>query len=47
VRTRPGARELYLSHMSGNEAVARLDLRLGFRYTGAEDEGELVMVRGW
>jgi diamine N-acetyltransferase len=47
VRTRPGARELYLSHVPGNEAAARLYRRLGFRYTGAEDEGELVMVRGW
>ncbi len=45
VRTRPDARELYLSHVAGNQDAARLYQRLGFRYTGVEDEGELMMVR--
>jgi diamine N-acetyltransferase len=45
LRSRPGARQLHLSHVKGNDAVARLYRRLGFRYTGVEDEGELVMVR--
>lgn len=43
--TRPGAQQLHLSHVKGNEDVGRLYRRLGFRYTGAEEEGELLMVR--
>lgn len=45
VRTRPGATELYVSHMKTAEPLARFYASLGFRYTGKEDEGELVMVR--
>jgi diamine N-acetyltransferase len=44
VRTRPGARELLVSHMSGADGLARFYTRLGFRYTGAEEDGELVMA---
>ena len=45
VRTRPGANELYVSHNKSAEPLARFYASLGFRYTGEEDEGELVMVR--
>ena len=45
VRTRPGATELYVSHNKSAEPLARFYSSLGFRYTGKEDEGELVMVR--
>jgi diamine N-acetyltransferase len=45
VRTRPGATELYVSHMKTAEPLARFYSSLGFRYTGKENEGELVMVR--
>jgi diamine N-acetyltransferase len=45
VRSRPGAQALHLSHVKDNLAAGRLYARLGFRYTGAEDEGELIMVR--
>jgi len=45
VRTRPGATELYTSHVPEAEALARFYGSLGFRYTGEEDDGELVMAR--
>jgi len=45
VRTRPGATELYVSHVPEAEALARFYGALGFRYTGEEDDGELVMAR--
>lgn len=45
VRTRPGATELFVSHIESAERLARFYSSLGFRYTGKEDEGELVMVR--
>lgn len=45
VRTRPGATELHVSHNRSAEPLARFYSSLGFRYTGTEDEGELVMVR--
>jgi len=45
VRTRPGGTELWVSHTTGVEALARFYGSLGFRYTGEEDDGELVMVR--
>ena len=45
VRTRPGARELKVSHVKDAEATARFYLGLGFRYTGEQDGGELVMAR--
>jgi len=45
VRTRPGASELWVSHVIGAEPLARFYGSLGFRYNGEEDDGELVMVR--
>ncbi len=45
VRTRPGAEELRVSHVPAAQALARFYRSLGFRYTGEEDEGELVMAR--
>ncbi|HQR19963.1 MAG TPA: GNAT family N-acetyltransferase [Burkholderiaceae bacterium] len=45
VRTRPGAERLLVSHVKSAERVARFYESLGFRYTGREDEGELVMAR--
>lgn len=45
VRTRPGADALYVSHVPAAEALARFYQSLGFRYTGAQDDGERVMVR--
>lgn len=44
VRTRPGAERLLVSHTRGADALARFYTRLGFRYTGAEEDGELVMA---
>lgn len=44
LRTCPGARALHVSHIRGADALARFYSRLGFRYTGAEDGGELVMA---
>jgi len=44
VRTRPGARELLVSHVRGADALARFYTRLGFRHTGEEEDGELVMA---
>lgn len=43
VRTRPGASELLVSHGQGEGSPAPFYARLGFEYTGAEDDGELVM----
>jgi hypothetical protein len=45
VRTRPGARRLLVSHVKGADQLSRFYQSLGFRYTGVEDEGELVMER--
>jgi diamine N-acetyltransferase len=45
VRSRPGATELRVSHVKSADALARFYTSLGFRYTGAEDDGERVMVR--
>jgi diamine N-acetyltransferase len=45
VRTRPGATELHVSHVPAAHALARFYQSLGFRYTGEQDEGELVMAR--
>lgn len=45
VRTRPGARRLLVSHVKGAERLPRFYQSLGFVYTGAEEEGELVMER--
>jgi diamine N-acetyltransferase len=46
VRTRPAAERLLVSHVKGADRLARFYQSLGFRYTGKEDEGELVMARG-
>lgn len=43
VRTRPGARELLLSHVPGEGSPGPFYEALGFEYTGAEDDGELIM----
>jgi diamine N-acetyltransferase len=45
VRTRPGATELFVSHNKESEPLARFYGSLGFRYTGEEDDGELIMSR--
>lgn len=45
VRTRPGAQRLLVSHVKGAERLSRFYQSLGFRYTGVEDDGELVMER--
>ncbi len=45
VRSRPGSQRLLVSHIKGAERLARFYQSLGFRYTGTEDEGELVMAR--
>jgi hypothetical protein len=34
-----------VSHVKGADRLARFYQSLGFRYTGKEDEGELVMAR--
>jgi len=44
-RTRPGAAQLHVSHAKNAAPLARFYQSLGFRYTGEEDDGELVMVR--
>lgn len=44
VRTQPGARELFLSYVKGNAPTAAFYQSLGFRDTGREEGGELVMV---
>jgi diamine N-acetyltransferase len=43
VRTRPGAKELLVSHGQGAGSPAWFYTRLGFQYTGEEDDGELIM----
>jgi diamine N-acetyltransferase len=43
VRTRPGAKELLVSHGQGEGSPAWFYTRLGFQYTGEEDDGELIM----
>ena len=45
MRTRPGAQRLLVSHVKGAERLSRFYQSLGFRYTGVEDDGELVMER--
>ena len=45
VRSRPAAERLLVSHVKEAERLARFYQSLGFRYTGKEDEGELVMAR--
>ncbi|HEU4594230.1 MAG TPA: GNAT family N-acetyltransferase [Pyrinomonadaceae bacterium] len=45
VRTRPGARTLWTSVVPGEGSPGPFYERLGFAYTGEEDEGELVMRR--
>ena len=45
VRTRPGARRLLVSHVKDTDRLSRFYQSLGFRYTGVEDDGELVMER--
>ena len=45
VRSRPAAERLLVSHVKDAERLARFYQSLGFRYTGKEDEGELVMAR--
>ena len=46
VRTRPGGTELSLSHVPGDGSPGPFYEKLGFVYTGEEDEGELIMRRG-
>jgi diamine N-acetyltransferase len=43
VKTRPGANELYVSHSEGEGNPGGFYGRLGFKYTGEVDHGELVM----
>jgi len=43
VRGLPAAKEFYLSHLRGNHAAAALYESLGFRYTGEEQHGDLLM----
>ncbi len=45
VRTRPGATALYTSCVPGEGGPGPFYEKLGFVYTGAEDEGELMMRR--
>lgn len=45
VRTRPGATELVTSCVPGDGGPGPFYEKLGFVYTGAEEEGELVMRR--
>lgn len=44
VRARPGAERLLVSHVQGAERLSCFYQSLGFRYTGKEDEGELIMA---
>ncbi len=45
VKTLPDARLIYIAHMDGNEGMAHLCQKLGFRYTGEEiAPGDLLMV---
>ena len=43
VRTRPGAKELFTSHVMKDGNAGDFYLKLGFVYTGEEHDGELVM----
>lgn len=43
VRTRPGAKEFFTSVVPGDGMAGPFYEKLGFAYTGQEDEGELVM----
>jgi diamine N-acetyltransferase len=43
VRTLPDATEFYTSHLRGNPGAAALYRDLGFRYTGDETDGDLLM----
>ena len=43
VRTRPGARELFTSHVKKDGNAGEFYLKLGFAYTGEEHDGELIM----
>jgi len=45
VRTRPGAQRLLVSHVKSADRLSRFYQSRGFRYTGVEDDGELVMER--
>jgi diamine N-acetyltransferase len=45
VRSRPGAKELWTSVVAGEGGPGPFYEKLGFVYTGEEDEGELVMRR--
>ena len=45
VKTRPGASVLYTSCVPGEGSPGPFYEKLGFVYTGEEDEGELVMRR--
>ena len=45
VRTRPGARELLTSCVPGEGSPGPFYEKLGFTYTGEEEDGELVMKR--
>jgi diamine N-acetyltransferase len=45
VRTRPGAKELLVSHVKGQDDLARFYQARGFVYRGDEHEGELIMLR--
>ncbi len=45
VRTRPGATELFLSCVPGDGSPGPFYEKLGFAYTGEEDDGEMVMRR--
>ena len=44
LRSRPGAKKLMVSHARAAEALGRFYASLGFSYTGAEEDGEKVMV---
>jgi diamine N-acetyltransferase len=43
VRTLPDATEFYTSHLRGNRAAAAFYADHGFRYTGDETDGDLLM----
>lgn len=43
VRTQRNADKLFLSHVKGNEPTAAFYKSIGFRHTGEEEDGELVM----
>ncbi len=45
VKTRPGARVLYTSCVPGDGRPGPFYEKMGFVYTGEEDDGELVMRR--